>query len=63
MKEELAALLHEIAAGWEWKRQWGMSYGVLSEEEKKPARRQADKVLALLNECFATSGRMSVKVE
>lgn len=75
MREELAALMHEIWAGWassmlgqrcekgaagslviprrwvyHWDRQIVASYDDLSEEEKDSDRREADKVLVLLNE-------------
>ena len=41
-----------------WNRQKATPYDDLSESEKDSDREQADKVLALLNECFAASGRI-----
>ncbi len=87
MREELAALMHEIWGDWmkylfskgairgkdrahiiyplnvqRWKRQMRTPYDELSEKEKDSDRQQADKVLALLNECFAEAGRINEPV-
>ncbi len=86
MREELAALMHEMWSGWmehvfqqctqeriegkgseivipehyakRWSRQIDTTYDDLTKEEKDSDRKEADKVLALLKDCFAASGRI-----
>ncbi len=52
------AMLIPVWAVERWARQMVTPYDELSEKEKDSDREVADKVLALINECFAASGRI-----